>query len=155
MRRSVATLPTRRARRGGGVRHGGTQFGAIPSNRDMRAARRRRPYWVSVSDTDVDPRIAVLEVVLHNMRGALSLRPRQGRQLDTHALRRVLRELKKGKVPLRAWVDPDPHKRGHVYKPAAQRLIERELNLSPDAAIGALRRLADLMAQLPKEWLTY
>jgi hypothetical protein len=139
---------------GSSARRGGTQF-VVPSNKDMRAARHKLSagrHLIAIADHDVDACIGVLEAVLLNIRAARVVRPRQGRPPDTHTLRRVLIVLKKARLPLRAWVDPD---RKHQYKPAAQRLIERELKLSPQEAIGALRRLSSLRAQLPKEWLTY
>jgi hypothetical protein len=145
--------PSVRVRSSG--QHGGTRFAGIPVNRDMRTARRKMPPLRVITKPDEDPCLDMLEVVLRHIEAGRAERPHQGRPLDTKTLLQVVGTLRAAGVPLRAWVDPDLSGQGRKYKPAAQHLIEQELGLTPNEAIGALRRLVDLRSQLPKEWLTY
>jgi len=128
----------------------GTRLNGLPSDADMREARRqlrRLGYWgtLSITETADEADVWAYQIVLDQIAAALPLSPRRGRPLQIDRLRAAVAALAQARVPLRVWGDPATKEK--PIAPAV-RVVADALNLSDPTAKSILRQLSDLRRQL-------
>lgn len=111
----------------------GTRLNGVPSDADMREARRHQPFF-AITAAEVDPDIGACRVVVQNIAAARELKVYRGRPLDTPRLLAALEALEQAKVPLR----------DHALAKAVNVVVQAKIGLDRHAAQSLLRRLVHI-----------